>query len=213
MSKIPLRMDFLENASVAFEFPSPGFPTFHEIPGMVWVGNFSPNPIQPGLGFSQGWSIPAPLENRECRDSPSWISAGINPRNPHFSLIYFGNPEEAENSRGLDERDSGSNLLRRKSVSSLPVPGRAEGNSREDLLVSKDFPIFEEQSRILPGTGFFPVFPGKEAASRGHTIYGDGILLPALPEALSQEDKWRQEATFLNLGRVGNGIWDPSELP
>lgn len=114
-----------------------------------------------------------------------------------------------ENSRDRDSgAPAGSNRLQRKSTSSFPAPG----NSREDQIVSKDFPIFEGQPQILP-SWVFPVFPGKEAASRGHTMDGDGILLPVLHEPLFREDKWRQEGTFPRLERVENGIWDPPELP
>lgn len=74
-------MDFLENtASLAFKFPSLGFPTFHEIPGMVWVGNFILNPsllqISPNLAldFSRGGEFPISLENRELEPFLSWLS-------------------------------------------------------------------------------------------------------------------------------------------
>lgn len=94
----------------------------------------------------------------------------------------------------------------------FPAPGRgAEGNSREDEGSDRTQGFSQIGSAApnpLPGR-IFPFFPGKEAASRGHTIDGDGIhrfLLPALPEALFQEDKWRQEATFPRLERIGNGI-------
>lgn len=71
-------MDFLEKAfSIAFKFPSPGFPAFHEIPGMVWVGDFTPNPslLQIlALDFSRDGEFPAPLENWELEPFLSWLS-------------------------------------------------------------------------------------------------------------------------------------------
>lgn len=64
-----------------------------------------------------------------------------------------------------------------------------------------------------PSRQDFPDFPWKRGSQqRAHDLWR-WILIPALPEPLPQEDKWRWVATFPRLERVGNGVWDPPELP
>lgn len=65
--------------------------------------------------------------------------------------------------------------------------------------------------RIFPV--FYPCFSLEKRLPAEGTRSMEMDPAPSSSPTLPQEDKWRQEVTIPRLERVGNGVWDPPELP